>query len=93
MPLSKAKMRERKRQDRLVKPMSNLTNPELVKPKLEELRQLIKNIEAKPALAPKIPLYNPYVHRPGDLVLVQQGKRLVETVIPELDADGNPMPI
>jgi len=31
-------------------------------------------------------------HRIGDRVLVQKGKRLIETVIPEIDADGNPMP-
>lgn len=37
-------------------------------------------------------LYNPLNHRPGDKVLVKRGKRLIETVIPELDADGNPMP-
>lgn len=37
-------------------------------------------------------LYNPMRHRPGDRVLVQRGKRLIETVIPELDADGHPMP-
>ncbi len=35
-----------------------------------------------------IPLYNPQIHRAGDRVMVQKGKRLIETVIPELDADG-----
>jgi len=33
MPLSKAKMRERKRLDRSVKPTCNLTQPVVVKPK------------------------------------------------------------
>ena len=32
MPLSKARMRERKKQDRAVKPASNLTNAPIVKP-------------------------------------------------------------
>ena len=36
-------------------------------------------------------LYNPTQHRIGDRVLIYRGKRLVETVIPELDADGNPI--
>ena len=40
---------------------------------------------------PNVPLYNPMSHRAGDRVLVQRGKRLVDIVIPELDADGNPI--
>jgi len=60
--------------------------------KLDELRGLISGIEAKPALAPKLPLYNPILHRAGDRVLVQQGKKFMEVVIPELDAGGSPMP-
>lgn len=39
-----------------------------------------------------VPLYNPLNHKIGDRVLIQRGKRMVETVIPELDADGNPIP-
>ncbi len=35
-----------------------------------------------------VPLYNPQIHRAGDRVMIQKGKRLIETVIPELDADG-----
>jgi hypothetical protein len=38
------------------------------------------------------PLYNPACHRPGDRVLVRQGKGLVEMVVPALDAEGNPLP-
>ena len=30
----------------------------------------------------------PSIHRAGDRVMIQKGKRLIETVIPELDADG-----
>jgi len=36
-------------------------------------------------------LYNPSIHKAGDRVLIRQGKKLVETVIPELDADGYPI--
>ncbi len=43
------------------------------------------------SLPESVPLYNPMVHRAGDKVLVQRGKKLVETIIPELDADGQPM--
>lgn len=41
-----------------------------------------------------IPLYNPAIHRAGDRVLVKPGKskKLVEVVIPEVDADGNAVP-
>lgn len=49
-----------------------------------------RRCDVTPDVTPK--LYNPIEHRPGDRVLVKRGKRLIETVIPELDADGNPMP-
>ncbi len=47
-----------------------------------------------PLANPGIPLYDPTKHKPGDRVLVKpaHGKRMVETVIPALDLDGNPMP-
>ena len=38
------------------------------------------------------PFYNPSKHKIGDRVLVYQGKRLIETVIPEIDAKGNMIP-
>ena len=37
-------------------------------------------------------LYNPAIHKAGDRVLMQKGKRLVEAIVPELDADGRPIP-
>ncbi len=40
---------------------------------------------------PRVPLYNPQIHRAGDRVMIQKGKRLIEMVIPELDADGYPV--
>ena len=40
---------------------------------------------------PDIPLYNPSNHKIDDRVLVYKGRRLVETVIPQIDADGNPI--
>ena len=45
------------------------------------------DIEIEEEVKP-IPLYDPMKHRAGDRVMVQKGKRLIETVIPELDADG-----
>ena len=41
----------------------------------------------------KIPLYNPALHRPGSRVLVEKGKRLVVTIVPEIDAEGYPIPL
>jgi len=41
---------------------------------------------------PVVPLYNPTIHKIGDRVMVRQGNRLIETVIPDLDADGNVIP-
>ncbi len=37
-------------------------------------------------------MYNPYTSNPGDTVLVRQGRNIIETVMPELDADGNIIP-
>lgn len=85
MPLSRARMRERKKRDRAVKP------------KQETLGALRKLIESKSGfdntnVKPELPIYNPAIHRAGDRVLVQRGKKLIETVIPEIDGGGNPIP-
>ena len=40
----------------------------------------------------RIPVYNPAIHKAGDRVLVQRGKRMVETIIPVLDAGGQAVP-
>lgn len=39
-----------------------------------------------------IPLYNPAIHKAGDRVLVRKGKKLVEAIVPEIDADGQVIP-
>ena len=39
-----------------------------------------------------VKLYNPAIHKAGDQVLVKQGKKLIEAVVPELDAGGQKMP-
>lgn len=36
-----------------------------------------------------IPVYNPFIHKPGDVVLVQKGKKWVESTVPMIDAEGN----
>ncbi len=95
MPLSRERMRERKRHDR-VKPMSNLNGLGAVKPKLESVGLKLEGNRIvrleKLDVKPSIPVYNPAIHGAGDTVLVQRGKRMVPTTIPSLDADGNPMP-
>ena len=35
-----------------------------------------------------IPLYNPATHKAGDKVMMKQGKRLIESIVPDMDADG-----
>lgn len=40
---------------------------------------------------PLIPLYDRAIHKTGDKVLMRHGRRLIETVVPELDLDGNPI--
>lgn len=63
----------------------------LSKAKDRERKRLFR-LESKNIQPKVVPLYNPAVHRAGDRVLVYQGKRLIEMVIPRLDADGNPIP-
>ena len=97
MPLSKARMRERKRWDRAgVKPMSNLNGGVAVKPTIVGLKMEGNRItgSVKPNVQPNAPLYNPIIHRAGDRVLIKppHSKQLIETVIPTIDADGNVIP-
>ena len=94
MPLSKKRMRERKKHDR-VKPMSNPNVSNAVKPIQGLIMEGNKILGVQPKSNPKeegIPLYNPQIHRPGDKVMIKSpySKKLIETTIPELDADGNP---
>ena len=42
-------------------------------------------------VATSLPIYNPALHKPGAHVLIPKGKRLIEAVVPELDAEGNPI--
>lgn len=34
-------------------------------------------------------MYNPLIHKAGDLVLVRKGGKLVEVIVPETDSEGN----
>ena len=96
MPLSKKRMRERKRNDR-VKPTSNLITVVSVKPNeaikqatLKEFRKMIDN-PVKPNVQPKPvrpPKYNPRIHKAGDVVT----KDNVIVMVPELDGENNVVP-
>lgn len=59
--------------------------------KLDELRQMVSCIEVK-KVTPGVPLYDASVHRAGERVKVWNGGQYVETIIPELDAEGQPVP-
>lgn len=64
-----------------------------VKPKIPGLKMDGNRILGLADVQPIIPVWSPCEHyEPGDKVLVRRGKRMIETVIPEIDADGNPMP-
>ncbi len=103
MSLSKEKNRERMRLKRVqpsVQPkpiISVQPKPlEVVQPKLKASGLVMQGNRivgiTKHVEAPKLPLYNPAIHRPGDRVLVQQGKRFIPAIVPTLDADGQFMP-
>ena len=49
-------------------------------------------LHVQPDEAPVVRPYDPTRrYNPGDKVLIQKGRGLVETVIPELDGEGNPI--
>lgn len=122
MPLSKKRMRDRKRLDRsnLVKPKlvcladieATVTLPPcpIVKPatlavkpdKREVLEKLLKLdgnriVIVKPIGQPDPaeairPIYNPHIHKTGDLVRMRANNgKMIEVTVPELDGDGNPI--
>ncbi len=54
-----------------------------------------ENVTQTEPTQPNLPIcdeYNFKQFKPGDKVLMRRGKRLIEAVIPELDAEGNPIP-
>ncbi len=89
-------------QPKQIQEMSTLSNLNINSPvqpnlskeaKLAKIKQIGEQfISFKPTVQPNTPVYNPAIHRPGDKVLVRQGKRLVPTIIPNLDADGQAIP-
>lgn len=103
MPLSKAKqrrwMQEYRQRKRGVIPsvipkLANVVIPNrVIKPIPGLVIQGNRIVSIKRKERPSLPLYDPTKHKAGDRVLVQSpySKRLIETTIPELDADGHPM--
>ncbi len=102
MPLSKARMRELSQLRRDAKrqtcdkpgglsvsvPIDSTSTIDDDKPATNPNELDPDDIDVEEEDKPKVPLFNPMIHRAGDRVMVQKGKRLIETVIPELDADG-----
>lgn len=86
MPLSKKRMRARKKLDKksnLAKFENNQSkgnsNPNRFETdKQEKLVELRKLIDKAPVQPEKIAIYNPAIHKPGDRVLVRQGKKLIQ---------------
>ena len=97
MPLSKKRMRERKKQDRsnLVgfdnKVVSNLVKPK--QEKLVELRKLIERSVVDKEPVKCVPIFDPSVHKAGDLVRMKTPRgKLVEAIVPEVDGSGQAIP-
>ena len=92
MPLSRARDRERKRIARAsVQPkVLNPVQPKYIIAGLEiEGNRILGCTKVVQPTA-----YNPAIHRTGDRVLIKPlyGKKPVEVTIPEVDADGYPIP-
>ena len=49
-------------------------------------------VSASDYTTPAPTVYNPSIHKAGDRVMVWKGKRLVETVVPRVDAGGSVIP-
>ena len=103
MPLSKLRDRERKRKSRLDKRLCPPVEINPVQPKIVPNTDLpwwdrpglpVMDVQALDIELPVQPeVYNPTKrYEAGTKVLMYRGKRLIETVIPELDADGQPVP-
>lgn len=101
MPLSKKRNRERMRKVRAtcVQPKSVHQKNIPVQPNQEVLKQLRELMQSKSSpdiqqrgATPLWPKYDPAIHKPGDTVLVQRGKRWLPYLIPELDGGGQPVP-
>ncbi len=73
-------------------PLSKARNRDLMRKLRYNRRHNAGVVVPKSEGGPKIPLYNPTTHRAGDVVSIQKGKRQVAVTIPELDADGTPIP-
>ena len=74
----------------MLRPIKTPLRPD-VKTQLKSLKMEGNRILGLTKTAEKPPLYNPAIHRVGDRVLIKppHGKRLIETIIPKIDADGN----
>ncbi len=82
-----------------VQPNSNLAPTEAVQPKLAALRGLIHSIESgghKPVQPTsnldELPWYDSSKHKAGTKVKLRRYGKIIIMVVPELDADGHPVP-
>ena len=105
MPLSKSRDRERKRQAKKIQPNSNLIIPPAFQPKpakpfqpstprIPGLTMVGNRIIGVQPKADIIPVYNPSIHGPGDVVMMRSpySRKMIKTTIPSLDAEGQPIP-
>jgi len=53
--------------------------------------QIIRSVNAMGSVN-AIPKYDKSIHKVGDVVMMLRGKQWVKSIVPELDADGQPMP-
>ncbi len=83
MPLSKAKQAEWMREYR-----KRTRYNVIPKPATSVIPRLTEVVTSKE----DIPVYNPAIHRAGDTVRVLVGNKAKVIKIPELDADGQPIP-
>lgn len=50
-------------------------------------QQIIKGCSHDSPSVNTIPVYDPAIHKEGDRVMVRRGKRLVETIVPMIEAE------
>jgi len=96
MPLSKARNRERMRQTR-VQPKSDV-KAKLAKAGLKlDGKRILGALQSTRSLLESesntvAPLYNPRLHKSGDIVRKWVGGRYIEVEIKEVDGEGNEVP-
>lgn len=64
----------------------------LIKPTIDEFNEGYALFGKPDVVQPSLHRYNPAIHKPGDRVLIQRGKKWLPYMVPEVDGGGQTVP-